>query len=173
MPLPVILPRNTALEALLACQPAQCELCGEKMQRALLSGHRDDDREARRVSCKGTGREAACPEEGIAGDMPEERCPECRFDVLEQRLQDKNNPIATAQAGLRELQEEWSQVAWSGPGPACACSCLCNQHVTITLPCCVFQLLQGFQLHFPQPCRLYVKGHQGCMLRSSPCIQLC
>ena len=55
VPLPVILPHNTALEALLACQPAQCELCEEEVERELLVRHRVHECEKCQVPCKGTG----------------------------------------------------------------------------------------------------------------------
>lgn len=65
--------------------------------------------------------------------MPEGLCPECHVDVLEQQSQNKNKLIATAQAELRELQEENSQVAWFRP-----CLCLlvplqsaCHHHAAM------------------------------------------
>eukprot|EP00891_Asterochloris_glomerata_P000972 jgi/Astpho2/972/Aster-00803 len=113
--LPVILPRNTALEALLACQPAECELCGEEVERALLGGHTDHDCEERQVSCEGTGRGPHCPRQGTPSAMPEGRCPVCQIAVVEQL-------IATAQAELRELEEKrWQAKGMLSPEPS-ACS---------------------------------------------------
>ena len=122
VPLPAILPCNTALEGLLACQSAECGLCGEEMERASLDFHRLHDCKQRQVSCKGTCPGSFCSMKGLASDLHEGRCKSCHLDVLQQHVQDKKaeintrkNLIAEVQENLRELAAEQLKVGWSRP----------------------------------------------------------